>query len=410
MLRILATAYDVNPYKGSESGSGWNFLIQASHSNQVLAFTRKNNRQVIEDYIKEFDINISNITFHYFDLPKWAMFWKKKERFSKLYFYLWQFFLPIYVYSKGFKFDIAHNINFHTDSVPTFLWVLKKPTIWGPINHNEPLKFELVGFKTYIKDRLKWILKLVSWRIDPFNILAQKNSTIIIGAHSSVKTRLKIPRNKFYQLTTIASSPPKRIYTRAQKDTFDIAVVGRQIPIKLVDLSIIIFNNFYLKLSDKNKKKVKLHILGSGEMHIHLSKLAAGLPCSDAIIFSSWIPHKEMDRFYSTKDCLLNCSFEAAGAIVAESLSYGLPVLCFKDYGAGEAIDDSCGIRIPYLTKDESIELFSEGLLDLFESPNLLAKLSQGAINQYNAKLSWSHKGKELKNIYHKTMEISKNV
>ena len=50
---ILLTAYDINPYKGSEAATGWNFTIQATRKNKVVAITRKNNKQNIEKYIKE---------------------------------------------------------------------------------------------------------------------------------------------------------------------------------------------------------------------------------------------------------------------------------------------------------------------------------------------------------------------
>ena len=53
MIRVLASAYDINPYKGSESGTGWNFIHQISRFNKVIAITRKNNRGNIEKYIKE---------------------------------------------------------------------------------------------------------------------------------------------------------------------------------------------------------------------------------------------------------------------------------------------------------------------------------------------------------------------
>ena len=61
--RVLTTAYDVNPFKGSESGTGWNFAYQLSLYNHVTLVTRKNNRQEIERYIKENKINCDNLKF-----------------------------------------------------------------------------------------------------------------------------------------------------------------------------------------------------------------------------------------------------------------------------------------------------------------------------------------------------------
>ena len=95
MIKILITAYDINPYKGSEASTGWNFTIQVTRENKVVAITRKNNKQNIEKYIKENNISTENLEFQYYDLPYWMRFWKKGSRGSSLYFYLWQMFMPI---------------------------------------------------------------------------------------------------------------------------------------------------------------------------------------------------------------------------------------------------------------------------------------------------------------------------
>ena len=144
MKTILATAYDVNPYKGSESGTGWNFIVQIARFNKVVAITRVNNKKNIEKYIEEFNIDITNIKFHYYDLPYYLRFWKKGARGSSLYFYLWQMFMPIFIKKNKIKFNIAHNLNFHTDSFPTFLWFCKQPLVWGPINHHEKIPYEYI--------------------------------------------------------------------------------------------------------------------------------------------------------------------------------------------------------------------------------------------------------------------------
>ena len=50
---ILITAYAVNPYKGSEDGTGWNLIYQAARKHRVVAITRKNNRTDIERFFRE---------------------------------------------------------------------------------------------------------------------------------------------------------------------------------------------------------------------------------------------------------------------------------------------------------------------------------------------------------------------
>ena len=53
MKTILATAYAVNPYKGSEDGMGWNMILQIARFQKVIAVTRENNEPKIVKYMKE---------------------------------------------------------------------------------------------------------------------------------------------------------------------------------------------------------------------------------------------------------------------------------------------------------------------------------------------------------------------
>jgi hypothetical protein len=91
MNTVLITAYAVNPFKGSEDGMGWNYILQAAKHHKIIAVTRKNNREHIEKYIK---LNpneaYTNILFQYFDWPKWMLIWKKGPILSLIYYYFWQ--------------------------------------------------------------------------------------------------------------------------------------------------------------------------------------------------------------------------------------------------------------------------------------------------------------------------------
>ena len=72
---ILITAYAVNPYKGSEDGTGWNISREIAKDYKTIVITRKNNRAEIERYIEEHQNPIhQNMEFKYHDLPFWAMF------------------------------------------------------------------------------------------------------------------------------------------------------------------------------------------------------------------------------------------------------------------------------------------------------------------------------------------------
>ena len=97
---ILISAYAVNPYKGSEDGTGWNISREVAKEHPTIVITRKNNIPHIEKFLKENSTDVhSNSVFIGYDLPAWAMWLKKRigERGYVLYYYFWQLFLPLFI-------------------------------------------------------------------------------------------------------------------------------------------------------------------------------------------------------------------------------------------------------------------------------------------------------------------------
>ena len=397
---ILATAYDINPYKGSESATGWNFIIQIARFNKVIAITRKNNREAIELYIKEFRIDDSNIELYYFDLPYYLRFWKKGSRGSSLYFYLWQMFMPLFVKRKKINFDIAHNVNFHADAFPSFLWLLRKPLVWGPINHHEYIPRQYIKFKKeYIKDRIKWFVKQLFWHFNPFLLICKLKANIIIGGNSSVQKRLKISSNKFIALTQVASSV---VSQKKRKDlkNFNVIIAARFVTLKGVDIALLAFDKFYNQLSNEEKKRATLTILGQGPLENYLRAIRNTLKSKNNIEFIGWIEKEKMDVYYQNANVFLFPSHEGAGMVVIEALSFGLPIICFDNYGPGELVNHMCALKIKYTDYDQSIKDYSNSLMDLFLDKELSNQLSKAAYELFEEKYTWEKKGLQLKRIY----------
>lgn len=397
MRTILATAYDIDPYKGSEAATGWNFVYQIARFNKVIAVTRKNNRENIEKYIKEHNIDSSNMEFYYYDLPYWMRFWKKGSRGSSLYFYLWQMFMPLFIKINKIKFDIANNVNFHADAFPTFLWMLGKPTVWGPINHNEKIpNAYLQSKKEILKENIKWSIKKILWNFDIFMYLARKKSTIVLGGNSSVQKRLNIDTQRFISFSQVGGVA--NTYSDVKKNKFNILVIGRFLTIKSFDIAIKSFSRF-LEENDF-KEDIFLTVVGKGPKAKELKRLAKDLKIEKYVEFIDWIEKKDLDVVYQKASVFLFPSHEGAGMVVVEALSFGLPVVCFNNYGPGELGDDSCGLRIDYSTYEQSVKDFSDSLTKLYQDRELYTSLSQGAIKKFNNEYEWHQKGLKLKAIY----------
>ena len=404
MKTILITAYAVNPFKGSEDGTGWNISRQIARYNKVIVITRKNNRGEIERYMREQNDPIhENMTFAYYDLPYWAMFWKKKlgERGYVLYFYLWQLFMPLFIKRKRFTFDATHSLNFHSDSHPHFLWIFNKPSFWGPIGHHPPVPKAFVkpiyGFKTYAKDRMYNAVKWWMRNMDPFFHICKWRTKKIFVINSGVPATISCNVNKTIIVPAVAT---KSQYKEGDDNgQFNIVSVGRFVFMKGFDITVRAFAQFYNGLEADEQVKCRLTLVGKGEERKMLQNLAEKLGVSSAVNWIDWIERSEMEAIYESSNVFLFPSHEGAGMVVVEAMAKGLPVVCFDNVGPGELAGDA-GLKIPYTTYDQSVSEFAETLKKLFENPELHKSVKHAGLHRAREIFNWEYKGLIINNSY----------
>ncbi len=401
-LSILITAYAVNPYKGSEDGTGWNIILNLATSNNIIAITRKNNKEAIERFLKENPDYSNNINFEYFDLPQWARFWKKGGRGALLYHYLWHLFVVFFIISNKFKYDIAHHLNFHSSWSPSFLWLLRKPFVWGPIGHHPVIPFSYIkkfGWKATLTDRIKWWTKKFLWTFDPFLKITKYSASKILAVNSSVQDELNVAPNKIQIVPAIATKRPSESLIESTR--FRILSVGRFVALKGFDICVSSYAKFYHAQPKSAQDKLVLTLVGKGPEKRNLEKLIRknNLP-SHAIEIIEWMEQAELMKVFAVSKLFFFPSHEGAGMVVPEALSYQLPVICFDNYGPGETIDETCGIRIRYSNYEQSINDFADALKVLFEENDLRTELSWNAGVRFATHYTWEKKTELIQKIY----------
>jgi len=405
MKTILASVYAVNPYKGSEDGTGWNLLLQMARFNRVIAVTRENNRPNIERYLGEHAVaEMANIRFEYFDLPYWMRWWKRGGKNALLYYYLWQMALPRYVRRQKLTFDITHNLNFHSDWTPSFLWRLNKPFVWGPVGHHPriPAQFlaPVYGRRKWMLDRLRWAAKKMFWHLDPFLRQTKHRATAILAVNSDVNNQLRVNPGKLILMPAVATND--MLESRSKEGLFQVISVGRFVALKGFDVTIRSFAAFFRRLNESEKKTVKLVLVGDGPEWDLLSRLAAEEGLTGHVELVRWMERTAIRQFYSDSAVFFFPSHEGAGMVIPEALSCGLPVVCFDNAGPGELISDECGRKIAYQGYGQSVQDFARVLEELYRDRSLLTRLGAGARKHFIEQFQWDRKGDMLKTLYDK--------
>jgi glycosyltransferase involved in cell wall biosynthesis len=400
MKRVLITAYDVDPYSGSESATGWNYIYNLSKSYNVVAVTRKNNKENIERYRKEFSVGSEELCFEYYDLPRWATFWKKGSRGSMLYYYLWQIGVALVNRNKK-DIDLVHSLNFHCDWLPSFLWILGKPFVWGPVSHHEPIPYcfaKEYSLKVAKVEKIKGLIKQAFWRFDPFIYMCRKKAVAIIGGHYLVKKRLRLTSN-YIGLSQVASHHLELGGVKTGKD-FVIIAVGRIIPLKGFDLVLRGLARFLDENSAKLHKPIYLDVVGDGPYMSYLQKLGGELGLAEYIKFHGWIEKDCVVEKMASSSVFCFPSHEGAGMVVAEALSVGTPIICFDNYGPGTLVDENVAIKVSYKNYNEAVEGISNAISELYFDEYKLTRMSVSAKKYFEENLTWEVKTLEIAKIY----------
>ncbi len=401
MKTILATTYAVNPNKGSEDGMGWNYVLQIARFHRIIAITRENNQAAIEAYMAANpDERYERIQFLYFDLPYWMRFWKKGSRGALLYFYLWQRNVVRFIRQQKLDYDIVHNLNFHNDWTPSFLWKLEKPFVWGHIGHHPQIPSQYLkhySLKDKIKNKLTWWVKKLFWNNSPSLKNTVKCASHILCMNDSVPQVLDLSKAQ-YSISPSVATQDYGWLPKNSEEEFNIISAGRFVPLKGFDLSITAFAKLLKKVP--NPAKCKLTLVGSGTESNTLKKLVKDFGIEENVQFIDWIERSDLMTMMKTSSVFIFPSHEGAGMVVPEALSFGLPVIALDNCGPGQFIDEKCGFVIKMGNYEETTEDLSEALLELSRNKEKRSSMRKSARQVFLEKFHWNRRGELLKNIY----------
>ena len=404
--KVLVSAFAFSPIKGSEFASGWDYVRAIAAHNQVWVITRSNERKETEEYLQQHPDVIPGLTVHYvpwtsmrFNFPLWEI------RFTILY-RSWQ--QKVYRLARDLHseihFDLIHHVGATGFREPGYLWKIDAPFVWGP-----------VGGLQYFPVNL---LNAIPWRSRPFvlaknvstylamrsrrpKMAAARASIVIAGTSESADRIQTLWGKKAHLLCEVsapecASTPPER---RLPEQKFRIIWSGNFKPLKTLNIVLLALGKLRTVSSDW-----EILCLGDGPCEGSWKKLARALDIADHCRFLGRLPRAEALRVMASGHCLVQPSlYDATSNVLVEALAMGLPVVCLDHFGFRDAIDSSCGIRIPAGTLNQVVNDFANALQRLVEDENLRHALAIGARNA-STRLTWRYKANVLSDLYSQVM------
>ncbi|NBB22837.1 glycosyltransferase [Runella sp. CRIBMP] len=399
MKRILVNAYACEPFKGSEQGVGWNFVLQLAKDYQVDVITRSNNRSVIEANLPRELKN--NLHFHYYDTHPFILKFKRKANGLYLYYFFWQIgvFRLARKLSKGAKFDYSFQPTMGSMWMPTFFPFLNISFIWGPLGGGEgvPKSFlNILPVKDRIIQSFRYSLKYLVY-INPLLFYSlYKSKILLIRTENSLDFIPKKFRYKTHLIleTAIESDVFKYSKERRENDCIHLIITGRLVPFKNV---ISVIHSLKLLPNDFN---FKLDIIGSGPEKKRIKQAIDTHKLKTSVNFIDELQREEVLRKLCKADIYLFPSLREGGSwALMEAMAVGLPVICLNWTGNAVIIDEKSAIGLEVTNPQQFIIDFADSIMKLANNRQYRIDIGRQARIRIKEKFSWLTKVSEFKKL-----------
>jgi len=409
-LRILISAYACEPEKGSEPGVGWNWAQQMGRYHEVWVITRANNRAPIEKALAMKPL--PNVHWVYFDLPRWARFWKKKQRGVHLYYYLWQIgaYFVVRKLHRRVGFNLVHHVTFVNYWMPSFMALLPVLFVWGPVGGGEssPRSFwRSFSLRGKVYELLRDLARSLAQR-DPFVRLAARRATVGIATTGESATRLRrLGCRKVIVLSSVGLSRDEimrlgGLATR-QSNPFRLVSIGNLLHWKGFELSLRGFARFQSQFP-----ATEYWIIGDGPERKRLERLAHKLGIAAKVRFWGKIPRAEVLEKLADCDVLVHPSLhDSGGCVCLEAMAAGRPVVCLDLGGPALLVTEDSGIKVPATSPENVVSSLAARMMQLAEDPKLRMSLGIAARSRIREQFDWGGKSYWLSELYRQVLNNS---
>jgi glycosyltransferase involved in cell wall biosynthesis len=403
-LRILISAYACEPEKGSEEAVGWNWVLQISRFHELWVITRTNNQEPIEKALATKPL--PNVHWVYFDLPRWARFWKKGERGLHAYYYLWQIgaYFVVRRLHRRVGFNLVHHVTFGQYWTPPFPALLSIPFIWGPVGGGEsaPLAFKstFASVGRRFESLRDFRRRLAS--IDPLLRLIASRSRLAIATTEETAGRLRrLGATKVIVHPQFGMTEEETCYfanlPSRQMEPFRLISMGRNLHWKGFHLSLRAFAKFRVSYPD-----AEYWITGRGPESDNLKALARDLGIKDKVVFWGKLATlKEVYAKLAESDVLVHPALhEAFGNVCLEAMAAGRPVVCLDLGGPALQVTENTGIKVPAISPEQVVADLAAAFSRLIGDPALRMRLGDAARRRAGADFNWDRKGEWMNQVY----------
>lgn len=367
-LRVLISSHEFSPYQGSECAVGWNIVTRLASYHDVTALCAAgspNHPNAYKDaYFKYVEENgsIPGLKVVFVEQPSTALRYasinRKLMTITKGFGWQPLFYMGLDAWHReafrvamnlGFQnFDIAHQLTPISFIRPGYLWKTNLPFFWGPLGgmYKVPLAFALrEGISSLLFEIARSINIELRILAHSFKLVVKKSKKIWTITKNELYVIDRIDHEKGTSL--VESSPPPGIagFVRHYDGNRPLVIMwsGQHEPRKALPF---LFHAIS-RLPDKDK--VFLNVLGEGSETQRWKNIANNL-FLDNIKWHGRLSYFDALQSMKNADVFVHTSIrEGTPHVVLEAMAWGLPVICHDICGMAVAVDNTSGLKVPFI-------------------------------------------------------------
>lgn len=408
-MKILLSAYECAPDRGSEAGIGWNWALRlAEAGEQVWVITQEANLPAIEAWMAANPI--SNLSFHYVATARVP---------PAILHHVYGIWYPIYLdwqnrilqlameLHRRIAFDAVHHVSWGSLQLGSKLWKLGPPFFYGPVGGGQTAP---PSFRHHFGKQ--WPVELVRTAI------VRHASGVAFGAGCAIRSA-----DTVFVTNRETEALVSSLGARRSKFLWDSAVpdgwlrehapprVADTVPLRLIWVGTLMRRKgiaIALEVMEAlrgDASSITLTILGDGPDHRWLQGEVKRRGLERHIRLAGRVSHEEVREAYDMHQVLLFTSLrESLGMQLFEAMARACAVVCLDMHGAATLVDGTSGLRVRVTEPRETVGRMARAVLALDRDREQLHELRLGAL-QLASTLDWRTKVEVARAIYREATE-----
>lgn len=394
-MKILLSAYACRPNAGTEPGYGWNWATHlAARGLEVYVLTAERYRKDIEPELRANPV--PNLKFCYVRAP-----WGMDKRSEIPQYVAWQFeaLKSARELARSVSFDLVHHVTYGSVHVPSPLWRLGIPVVFGPVGGGQTAPSQMLSY--FGAGKRKEQLRTAYTRLlssSSFYKRGLRRMNFVLAANRDTLELVQNAGCKHADLICDAGLPGNVFATAPRQFQesdcpLKLLWVGRILPRKALPLALDALARV---------QQATLTIVGDG-----LDANAVRQMISDRNLESRvhWegkrLPWNEVQTAYREHDAMLFTSLrDSFGSQLMEAMAQGLPIITLNLHGARDFVPQTAGLKVPVSEPEETVQNLARAI-EAFASfsPEKRNEMSAAAWN-FARSFTWTARAEFAEGIY----------